>query len=238
MKLGRTIRKHAEGILAYLDTKMTNGPVEGINNKLRVIARRAYGFHSPGALISTLFLCCGGIELAPPTTHTHLRRLQKQMDTEEVIGQATHLQARIRQYAQLSEGGLAAKAQVCEFLRNYAGARNAFLQQAEAARGVTTYLVRTLDAIIKAFIEYLEAGLATGVSPETPRPARRCCRPLSHAAHGEWDRVSDRDRIRLMLEGDLGVPFSTGHEQMEQDRAPDVLSHQRRTGGVGDASGS
>ncbi len=45
---------------------MTNGPVEGINNKLRVIARRAYGFHSPGALISMLFLCCGGIELAPP----------------------------------------------------------------------------------------------------------------------------------------------------------------------------
>ena len=38
---------------------MTNGPVEGINNKLRVIARRAYGFHSPGALISMLFLCCG-----------------------------------------------------------------------------------------------------------------------------------------------------------------------------------
>ena len=66
VKLARTIRKHAAGILAYLDTKMTNGPVEGINNKLRVIARRAYGFHSPGALISMLFLCCGGIELAPP----------------------------------------------------------------------------------------------------------------------------------------------------------------------------
>ena len=28
---------------------MTNGPVEGINNKLRVITRRAYGFHSHGA---------------------------------------------------------------------------------------------------------------------------------------------------------------------------------------------
>ena len=27
VKLGRTIRKHAEGILAYLDTKITNGPV-------------------------------------------------------------------------------------------------------------------------------------------------------------------------------------------------------------------
>ena len=63
VKLARTIRKHAVGILAYLDTKMTNGLVEGINNKLRVIARRAYGFHSHGALISSmLFLCCGGID--------------------------------------------------------------------------------------------------------------------------------------------------------------------------------
>ena len=51
------IREHAVGILAYLNTKMTNGPVEGINNKLRVIARRAYGFQSHGALISMLFLC-------------------------------------------------------------------------------------------------------------------------------------------------------------------------------------
>ena len=65
VKLARTVRKHAAGILAYLDTRMTNGPVEGINNKLRVIARRAYGFHSPGPLISMLFLCCGGIELVP-----------------------------------------------------------------------------------------------------------------------------------------------------------------------------
>ena len=65
VKLGRTVRKHAAGILAYLDTKMTNGVVEGINNKLRVITRRAYGFHSHGALISMLFLCCGGIELVP-----------------------------------------------------------------------------------------------------------------------------------------------------------------------------
>ena len=45
---------------------MTNEPMEGINNKLRVIARRAYGFHTPAPLISMLFLACGGIELAPP----------------------------------------------------------------------------------------------------------------------------------------------------------------------------
>ena len=42
---------------------MTNGPVDGINNKLRVIARHAYSLHSHGALSSMLFLCCGGIDL-------------------------------------------------------------------------------------------------------------------------------------------------------------------------------
>ena len=57
--------RNQKRILAYLDTKMTNGLVEGINNKLRVIARRAYGFHSLGPLISMLYLCCGGIQLAP-----------------------------------------------------------------------------------------------------------------------------------------------------------------------------
>ena len=66
IRVARTIRKHAAGILGYLDTRLTNGPVEGINNKLRVIARCAYGFHTPGTLISMLSLCCGGIELTPP----------------------------------------------------------------------------------------------------------------------------------------------------------------------------
>ena len=69
VKLARTIRKHAVGILAYLDTRMTNGPVEAINNKLRVIARRAYGFHSYGALISMLFLCCGASNWSRPYPH-------------------------------------------------------------------------------------------------------------------------------------------------------------------------
>jgi hypothetical protein len=31
-----------------------------------MIARRAFGFHSPPPLISMLYLCCGGITLDPP----------------------------------------------------------------------------------------------------------------------------------------------------------------------------
>jgi len=66
VKAARTIRKYKEGILAYIDHRLTNGIVEGFNNRLRTIARRAYGFHSPRPLIAMLFLCCGGIILDPP----------------------------------------------------------------------------------------------------------------------------------------------------------------------------
>ncbi len=66
VRTARTIRKHFDGIVAYVKTRLTNGLVEGINNKLRMIARRAFGFHSASALIGSLFLSCGGIELNPP----------------------------------------------------------------------------------------------------------------------------------------------------------------------------
>ncbi|MFV2074416.1 MAG: ISL3 family transposase [Thermoanaerobaculales bacterium] len=65
VKVGRTIRKHFDGILAYIKGRMSNGLVEGINNRMRMVARRAFGFHGADALIALLFLCCGGIQLAP-----------------------------------------------------------------------------------------------------------------------------------------------------------------------------
>lgn len=66
VKAARTIRRHLDGVLAYLRERLTNGIVEGFNNKLRMIARRAFGFHSPEPLIAMLYLCCGGIQLNPP----------------------------------------------------------------------------------------------------------------------------------------------------------------------------
>ena len=55
--------RHARRVFWIVDNGSSHRG--SINNKLRVIARRAYRFHSHGALISMLFLCCGGIELAP-----------------------------------------------------------------------------------------------------------------------------------------------------------------------------
>ena len=66
VKAARTIRNHFDRILAYVRERLTNGIVEGFNNKLRMIARRAYGYHSPPPLIAMLYLCSGGIVLDPP----------------------------------------------------------------------------------------------------------------------------------------------------------------------------
>lgn len=64
-RLSRTIRKHFDGVIAYIELRLTNGLVEGINAKSRMIARRAYGFHSAQALMAMIMLCSGGIALAP-----------------------------------------------------------------------------------------------------------------------------------------------------------------------------
>jgi len=66
VKLARTIKQFAAGIIAYVRTGLSNGPTEGLNNKARLITRRAYGYHSAPALIAMIFLCCGGITLSPP----------------------------------------------------------------------------------------------------------------------------------------------------------------------------
>lgn len=65
LRVARTIRKYRDRILAYIDFRLTNGPVEGVNNRIRSVARRAFGFHSAEALISMIFLCCSKIELTP-----------------------------------------------------------------------------------------------------------------------------------------------------------------------------
>lgn len=65
-KLARTIRQHAEGILAYVATGLSNGRAEGLNGKVRTITRRSYGFHSAESLSALIFLCCSGINVALP----------------------------------------------------------------------------------------------------------------------------------------------------------------------------
>ncbi len=63
VRLGRTIRKHFDGIRAFVEKRVSNARAEGINNKIRLLSHRAYGFHSAAPLIATIYLCCGGVQL-------------------------------------------------------------------------------------------------------------------------------------------------------------------------------
>jgi transposase len=64
-KVAKTIEKYFEGIVAIVSIGLNNGRTEGLNGKIRVITRRAYGFHNADALISFIFLCCSGVHLGP-----------------------------------------------------------------------------------------------------------------------------------------------------------------------------
>jgi len=74
IRLAKTITRHRDGILAAIRLGITNARTEALNNKVRLITRRAYGFHSADAALALalVLLTCGPITLTPPhETHPH-----------------------------------------------------------------------------------------------------------------------------------------------------------------------
>jgi transposase len=61
-----TIRRHRDGILAAIRLGLTNGRLEGLNSRIRLISHRSFGFHSPDPLIALVYLCCAGIIIDLP----------------------------------------------------------------------------------------------------------------------------------------------------------------------------
>lgn len=66
VKAQRTIRAHRDGILAAIRLGINNGRIEGLNNRVRLIIRRAFGFHSAQAALALVMLSCGPIDLVLP----------------------------------------------------------------------------------------------------------------------------------------------------------------------------
>jgi len=66
IKFARTIRKHKAGVLAAIQLGISNGRLEALNSKVRLLSHRAYGFHSANALIAMIYLCCAGIQITLP----------------------------------------------------------------------------------------------------------------------------------------------------------------------------
>ncbi len=70
VKAARTIRAHRDGILAAIRLGLSNARLEGLNQRVRLIVRRAFGFHSAGAALALVMLSCGPIELTLPWEQT------------------------------------------------------------------------------------------------------------------------------------------------------------------------
>ena len=61
VKLAKTITDQRAGILAAIEHGLSNARVEQINTQIRLITRRAFGFHSPAALIALAMLSLAGL---------------------------------------------------------------------------------------------------------------------------------------------------------------------------------
>lgn len=54
------LRTHLNGVLAWTRIRVTNGALEGMNNKVKVISHGAYGYRTSWAYIANIYHCCAG----------------------------------------------------------------------------------------------------------------------------------------------------------------------------------
>lgn len=66
VKLQQSIVKHRPAILAAIQHGLSNGRIESVNTKIRLITRIAFGFKSPDALVALAMLSLGGQQPALP----------------------------------------------------------------------------------------------------------------------------------------------------------------------------
>jgi hypothetical protein len=66
VRLAKTICRHRGGILQAIRLGINQGRTEAPNNKVRLITRRAYGFHTAKAALALIMLTCGPITIQPP----------------------------------------------------------------------------------------------------------------------------------------------------------------------------
>ena len=65
------LRRHEEDILSYFDERISNGAVEGMNNKAKVVSHRCYGFRTASNYITALYHCLGKLP-EPELVHRFL----------------------------------------------------------------------------------------------------------------------------------------------------------------------
>lgn len=64
-RLARLIRAHLDGLLAWTRLRVTNGALEGMNNKVKLVSHRSYGFRNDERYIEAIYHNCAALPLPP-----------------------------------------------------------------------------------------------------------------------------------------------------------------------------
>ena len=62
-KFAQMLRSHLDGILPWTKTRVSNGTVEGMNNKIKSISHRSFGFRTAENFIAAIYHCCARLPL-------------------------------------------------------------------------------------------------------------------------------------------------------------------------------
>lgn len=66
IQAARTIKRYWKGVIGFLETRVTNGMVEGLNSKIKTAMKRAYGFKHVGYLRTIVYLVAGRLAFSHP----------------------------------------------------------------------------------------------------------------------------------------------------------------------------
>lgn len=64
-KVARMLQRHRDRILNFFDHQLTNGPMEGLNNKIQSLIKKAYGYRSKERFKNDVLFHLGGLDLYP-----------------------------------------------------------------------------------------------------------------------------------------------------------------------------
>lgn len=72
VELAKKIRRHHSSILNTIETGLSNGRIEALNNKIQLIIRKAFGFRNVQNLIDMVLLICSDLLIPLPNRICHL----------------------------------------------------------------------------------------------------------------------------------------------------------------------
>jgi transposase len=70
LKFAKTVRAHWNGIVHFVESRLSNGILEGINHKVQLAKRRARGFRNIDNFINMIYFLCGKLTFGYPRYFT------------------------------------------------------------------------------------------------------------------------------------------------------------------------